>query len=75
MKLHGHIPNSHIHVYICERFIHSHGWSDYFAAAKEINRSWEYINRAYIVYMKIGIGNNATQFHVLEYINRVCGTV
>jgi hypothetical protein len=34
MKLHGHIPNSHIHVYICERFKHSHGWSDYYAAAK-----------------------------------------
>ncbi len=33
------------HSCVCERFIYSHGWSTYFPAAEEADRSWEYINR------------------------------
>ncbi len=32
--------------YICERFIYFHNRSVYFAAAKYVDRSWEYINRS-----------------------------
>ncbi len=33
-----------LHSCICERFIYSHDRSAYFAAAKYVERSWEYIN-------------------------------
>ncbi len=36
------------HSCICERFIHSQDQSTYFAAAKLVDRSWEYINRSQI---------------------------
>ncbi len=32
----------YIHSYICERFIYFQDWSLYFAAAKYVDRSWEY---------------------------------
>ncbi len=41
MKLRGLVPNSHIHVYVN---ICSQDRSAYLAAAKQANRSWEYIN-------------------------------
>ncbi len=39
-------PNSYTHTYICERFIYFQDWFVYFAAAKYVDRSWEYINRS-----------------------------
>jgi hypothetical protein len=35
-----------LHSYICEIFIYFQDWSVYFAAAKYVDRSWEYINRS-----------------------------
>ncbi len=39
-------PNSYIHSYICERFIFFQDRSVYFAAAKYVDWSWEYLNRS-----------------------------
>jgi hypothetical protein len=35
-----------LHSYICKRFIYFQDRSDYFAAGKYVDRSWEYINRS-----------------------------
>ncbi len=35
-----------LHSYICERFIYFQDRSVHFAAAKYVDRSWEYINRS-----------------------------
>jgi hypothetical protein len=45
MKLGGLVPNFHIPVSVCDLHIYSYAQSAYFAAAKKVDRSWEYINR------------------------------
>ncbi len=59
-----------IHSYICERFIYFQDWSVYIAAAKYVDRSWEYINRSQTKKKK-EIGTEAAQFPEKEYINGI----
>jgi hypothetical protein len=56
-------------MYICERFIFFQDRSVYFATAKDVNWSWEYINRSQV--HECDIGTEAAQFPEKEYINGI----
>ncbi len=55
---------------ICERFIFFQDRSVYFAAAKYVDRYWEYLNRT-DTWMWVEIGTEAAQFPENEYINGI----
>ncbi len=58
-------PSQSLHSFICGQFIYSQDQSGYFAAAKLVDRSWEYINRSQIIHE---CGNRETEHYnsVLE---------
>ncbi len=60
-----------LHSYICEHLIYSHDWPTYFPAAKEADRSWEYIIRSQIMNVEIRI--EVAQFPFWEYFVLVFG--
>jgi hypothetical protein len=62
-------PSSYTHISICEKFIYFHDRSDYSAAGKYVDRSWEYKNLSQTHEWKIG--TEAAQFPENEYINRI----
>ncbi len=61
------------HSCICEQFIFSRDRSAYFAAAKQADRSCEYLKHSQI--HEVRIGNEAAQLHFCEFINWISGTV
>ncbi len=57
-------PSSCTHIKKKKRFIYFQDLSDYSAAGKYVDRSWEYINRS----QNVEIGTEAAQFPQKDYI-------
>ncbi len=60
-----------LHSCICEGIIYSHDRSAYSAVGKQVDRSWEYINRSQIHGVNVEISTEAAQFLFGEYIHRI----
>jgi hypothetical protein len=63
------LPVLTLHSYNSDIFIYLPDRSDYSAAGKYVDRSWEYINR--LQTHECGIGTEAAQFPEKEYINGI----
>jgi hypothetical protein len=68
-ELRASVPNFHIHVSVSDLYIPTNG-SASSDAGKNVDRSWEYINRAQTPeYENWEIGTEAAQFLIWEHIN------